>query len=130
MQTFAIKPGTVSVQAEGKSGVSFNHSLLPNGVYTLSSDDKNVLLTLIGQLETTAPIARIRDGYVDTGIRRTPVAGEYYFIVASPNCVYRAISESAGGIPQTFALPATSYGILEDVRLSNASAPKIQAKVK
>jgi hypothetical protein len=124
MQTFAIKPGSVTVQAEGKSGVSFNHSLLPNGVYTLSSDEKNVLLTLIGQLETTAPLAKVRDGYVDTGARRTPMAGEYYFLVASPSCVYRAVSEKTGGIPQTFALPGTSYGILDDVRLANAATPQ------
>jgi hypothetical protein len=96
---YTITP-TASLKASGAKLVINGNESIPFGIYSISADAKNILLTPafpgVGAFI-----------YEDTGVRRIPVAGEHYFIVGDKaGTIYRAL---AGTV---FSLPAASYGIL------------------
>ena len=97
---FALKPGT-----------PIHANSYPDGIYLKTSDDKNVLFI-------QPYIVSGNSIWVDTGIRRLPLKGEYFYIADANGAKYHTVYSATGEGTETFPLGPTGYGILKEYVLA------------
>jgi hypothetical protein len=104
---YAINPSS-TISASG-GHLEMGGESLPFGIYSISADSKHILFS--PAFPSVGPFI-----YIDSGVRRIPVAPEFYFIVGDKaGTVYRAVAATPA---QVFSLPPASYGILTVVRVA------------